>query len=61
MANNGDEGRGLLNEWFNETYPVTIDIVGDFAGSELFMIHGEALLRHCLVESKVDFDGQSPN
>lgn len=58
MATSEPQGRDQLLAWFVTQWPSTIDIVGDFAGSELFLIHGESLLRHCLVESKVDFDGE---
>jgi hypothetical protein len=34
-----------------------VDIVGDFAGKELFGIHGEALIAHCLPKANVDYDG----
>ncbi|KAM0200221.1 hypothetical protein ACHAPI_002645 [Fusarium lateritium] len=45
------------HEWYMEQRPLTVDIVGDFAGRELFVIHGESLMRYCLAEAKVDFDG----
>jgi hypothetical protein len=45
-----------LKTWYAQLRPNTVDIVGDFAGKELFLIHGESLLRHCLDE--VDFHGQ---
>ncbi|RTE69648.1 hypothetical protein BHE90_015969 [Fusarium euwallaceae] len=46
-----------LLEWYADQHPPIVDIVGDFAGQELFAIQGEALMRYCLVEAKVDFDG----
>ncbi|KAF4466491.1 dead deah box helicase [Fusarium albosuccineum] len=46
-----------LLDWYTDQQPLTVDIVGDFAGRELFVIQGEALMRYCLVEAKVDFDG----
>ncbi|KAF4957474.1 hypothetical protein FSARC_11310 [Fusarium sarcochroum] len=46
-----------LQDWYSEQRPLTVDIVGDFAGRELFVIHGESLMRYCLAEAKVDFDG----
>jgi hypothetical protein len=46
-------------EWYLEQRPLTVDIVGDFAGRELFVIHGESLMRYCLAEAKVDFDGRA--
>ncbi|RSL40666.1 hypothetical protein CEP54_016052 [Fusarium duplospermum] len=46
-----------LLEWYADQHPPIVDIVGDFAGRELFAIQGEALMRYCLAEAKVDFDG----
>ncbi|KAM0333306.1 hypothetical protein ACHAQA_001967 [Verticillium albo-atrum] len=45
-----------LRLWYTNLLPRTVDIVGDFAGKELFVIHGEGLLRHCITEAKVDFE-----
>ncbi|QGJ02308.1 hypothetical protein CEK26_003752 [Fusarium fujikuroi] len=45
----------LLN-WYKGLQPLTVDIVGDFAGRELFLIHGEALMQYCLIEARVEFD-----
>lgn len=50
--------RKVLLDWYADQRPLTIDIVGDFAGNELFLIHGESLIRHCLAQSKVDFNGK---
>ncbi|KAF9767376.1 hypothetical protein IL306_000075 [Fusarium sp. DS 682] len=47
----------ILQKWYQEQRPLTVDIIGDFAGQELFVIHGESLMRHCLAEATVDFDG----
>ncbi|KAL6921861.1 hypothetical protein FSHL1_005829 [Fusarium sambucinum] len=45
-----------LRDWYEGQSPLTVDIVGDFAGRELFAIHGESLIRYCLAEAKVDLD-----
>ncbi|GKU11604.1 unnamed protein product, partial [Fusarium langsethiae] len=45
-----------LLDWYKDLQPLTVDIVGDFAGRELFLIHGEALIQYCLIEARVDFD-----
>ncbi|KAF5666843.1 SKI2 antiviral-like helicase [Fusarium denticulatum] len=45
-----------LLDWYKDLQPLTVDIVGDFAGRELFLIHGEALMQYCLIEARVDFD-----
>ena len=32
-----------------------VDLIGDYAGSELFLIDGDSLLRHCFSDSRLDF------
>lgn len=46
----------LLNHWRQSLNPITVDIVGDFAGKELFSIHGEALIAHCISSARVDYE-----
>ncbi|KFA45643.1 hypothetical protein S40293_08914 [Stachybotrys chartarum IBT 40293] len=46
-----------LKRWRKVLRPRRVDIVGDFAGKELFGIHGEALIAHCLTQAEVDYDG----
>ncbi|KAK5987164.1 putative helicase [Cladobotryum mycophilum] len=53
-----EEKRQTLLSWYSELNPHTVDLVGDIAGREPFIIHGESLLRHCLTESDVNFDGE---
>lgn len=36
-----------------------VDLVGDFAGNELFLIEGDSLLLQCIGNSDVNFDSQS--
>lgn len=52
-----DATRAELNAWYDALRPMKVDLVGDFAGKELFAIHGEALLLYCLIEARVDFTG----
>ncbi|KAI9764046.1 MAG: hypothetical protein M1840_008922 [Geoglossum simile] len=33
-----------------------LDLVGDYAGNERFLIEGDSLLRHCFEDSKIDFE-----
>ncbi|KAF7550986.1 hypothetical protein G7Z17_g5343 [Cylindrodendrum hubeiense] len=47
----------ILLDWHSAQRTLNIDIVGDFAGGELFAIHGESLIKHCLEQSRVDFNG----
>ncbi|CAN8104160.1 unnamed protein product [Discula destructiva] len=49
-----DAARTELSAWYDALRPLNVDLVGDFAGKELFGIHGEALLLHCLTEACVD-------
>ncbi len=60
MAPNSDEERARLLAWYAALRPLTVDIVGEFAGRELFAIHGESLIRYCVNEANVDFDGKQP-
>ena len=50
------QNRRDLLQWHKSIHPLKVDIVGDFAGKELFAIHGEAMLAHCVQEAKVDFN-----
>ncbi|EXL39954.1 hypothetical protein FOCG_17456 [Fusarium oxysporum f. sp. radicis-lycopersici 26381] len=56
MASRKNPSEEALLDWYTNLQPLTVDVVGDFAGRELFLIHGEALMRYCLVEARVDFD-----
>ncbi|KAI5815299.1 hypothetical protein BZA77DRAFT_282187 [Pyronema omphalodes] len=46
----------LSIKWYEKIFPLRIDIVGDYAGSSRFLIHGESLLRHCFSDPLIDFD-----
>lgn len=47
-----------LLAWYQALTPLPVDIIGDFAGKELFAIHGEALLAYCISEAKVSYQGK---
>ncbi|OAR02466.1 hypothetical protein LLEC1_00945 [Akanthomyces lecanii] len=53
MASVDDEAKLLA--WYQALTPLSVDIIGDFAGKELFAIHGEALLAYCISEAKVNY------
>ena len=57
MSLTTDTPQEVLLSWYSTKTSLTVDIVGDFAGRELFLVHGESLIRHCLPQSKVDFHG----
>lgn len=46
-----------LLAWYQALTPLSVDIIGDFAGKETFAIHGEALLAYCISEAKVNCQG----
>jgi hypothetical protein len=37
-----------------------IDLVGDYAGKELFLVEGDSLLRLCFEDERIDFQGKPP-
>jgi hypothetical protein len=43
-------------QWYSKLFSRRVDIVGDFAGSERFLIHGESLLLHCFSDAQIDFE-----
>ncbi|OQD81278.1 hypothetical protein PENANT_c028G06050 [Penicillium antarcticum] len=44
-----------LSRWYNTLPSRIVDLVGDFAGDELFVIEGDSLLLHCFSNDKLDF------
>ncbi|OJZ84331.1 hypothetical protein ASPFODRAFT_82687 [Aspergillus luchuensis CBS 106.47] len=44
-----------LLSWYTGLYSRTVDLVGDYAGSELFIIEGDSLLLHCFADDQLDF------
>ncbi len=43
--------------WFDERTPRIIDLVGDYAGKELYFIDGDSLLRACFEDDRIDWTG----
>lgn len=43
--------------WYDGARPMWIDLVGDYAGKELFLIEGDSLLRDCFEDERIDFKG----
>ncbi|KAI9827474.1 MAG: hypothetical protein M1832_004824 [Thelocarpon impressellum] len=44
----------LLN-WYHRLRPRSLDLVGDYAGQELFLVEGDSLLLECFSTEKLDF------
>jgi hypothetical protein len=48
----------VLRTWYSQLWAPKVDLIGDIAGKEPFIIHGESLIRHCLEESPANFQGE---
>src|SRR5271169_6061806 len=44
-----------INTWYGRHRPRFIDLVGDYAGRELFLLEGDSLLRQCFSDDRLDF------
>ncbi|KAI1325090.1 P-loop containing nucleoside triphosphate hydrolase protein [Xylariaceae sp. FL0255] len=45
-----------LQAWYGRILSRRVDLVGDYAGNELFIIEGDSLLLHCFSDPRIDFD-----
>lgn len=54
-AANVNDVESLVNAWYDACRPRFIDLVGDYAGKELFLLEGESLLRLCFSDDRIDF------
>ena len=46
-------------EWYLGLRNRTLDLVGDYAGNELFLLEGDSLLLQCFEDSRIDVEGKS--
>lgn len=53
-ADKQDTAEHIL-QWYSDLYSRRVDLVGDFAGSERFLVHGESLLLQCFSDPHLDF------
>ena len=44
---------------YEKVYGRNVDLVGDYAGNELFLVEGDSLILHCLDNGDIDFNGMS--
>lgn len=56
MAADKQETAEQILKWYSNLYSRRVDLVGDFAGSERFLVHGESLLLQCFSDPHLDFD-----
>jgi len=56
MAANNQGTEEQILQWYSNLYSRRVDLVGDFAGSERFLVHGESLLLQCFSDPHIDFD-----
>jgi hypothetical protein len=50
-----DLNQTSINTWYSACRPMFIDLVGDYAGRELFLLEGDSLLRECFSDERIDF------
>jgi len=58
MDSPGLRGTRKLERWFRTLDSTRIDIVGDFAGKELFILEGDSLLRVAFSDERIDMNGK---
>jgi hypothetical protein len=56
MAGEQQDTAKEVIQWYQKLYSRRVDLVGDFAGSERFLVHGESLLLQCFSDPHIDFD-----
>lgn len=47
----------VLSTWYSTLRPRHVDLVGDYAGAEFFLVEGDSLLRWAFSGDQIDFDG----
>jgi hypothetical protein len=45
-----------LEAWYEKVHSRRVDLVGDYAGNELFLVEGDSLLLHAFSDTNLDFD-----
>ena len=56
MADHEEKYSGLL-DWYSRLSTRRVDLVGDYAGQELFIVEGDGLLLRCFDDPGLDFYG----
>lgn len=58
MASETEDYSEIL-EWYGKLPSRRVDLVGDYAGQELFLVEGDGLLLRCFDHPDLDFHGTS--
>lgn len=58
MTDHAHRDETSILSWYDARAPRILDLVGDYAGKELFLVEGDSLLRACFEDDRVDFDGE---
>ena len=45
-------------DWYLGLRNRTLDLVGDYAGNERFLLEGDSLLLHCFSDTRIDVEGE---
>ena len=45
-------------KWYNGLNPRYVDLVSDYAGREVFLVEGDAMLLDCFADGLIDFQGK---
>lgn len=53
------EATSVLTWYESQVRARRVDIIGDYAGKELFLIEGDSLLLDCFSDPKLDFEGNA--
>ena len=48
-----------ISDWYALLDARVLDLVGDYAGRELFLLEGDSLILQCLDDRRLDFYGTS--
>lgn len=47
-----------IQTWYQSLRTQSLDLVGDYAGNELFLIEGDSLLLQCFGDPKIELEGR---
>lgn len=54
-----ENANSRIIHWYDSTKPRVVDLVGDYAGQELFLVEGDGLLREAFEDSRLDYSSMS--